>query len=104
MTLDEFLSVVCPATGTGRRLARRKDVGRKLRLFACANVRRAWPVLTDVRLREAVEVAERYADGLVTREALIAACDATVAASGPGRLYGPQDSDERRAVVAAVYA
>jgi hypothetical protein len=49
---------------------RDKATARKQRLFACACCRRFWGVLTGPRSREAVEIGERYADGLADDQAL----------------------------------
>jgi hypothetical protein len=83
MTEAEWLGCDYPATmlhflyglpGDERRAFCQGEIGsRKLRLFACACVRRVWHLLADPRSRTAVEVAERYADGQATRDALATA-------------------------------
>jgi hypothetical protein len=44
-----------------------------LRKFTCSCVREVWHLLVDERSRKAVEVAEKYADGLATDQDLAAA-------------------------------
>jgi len=59
---------------------RGKASERKLRLFACASCRRAWGLLRDVRSKQAIEVSERYADGLAGEEELSFVMDIALAA------------------------
>jgi hypothetical protein len=46
---------------------------RRLRLFACFCCRRLWHLFADPQARQAVEVAERFADGQASLDELVAA-------------------------------
>jgi hypothetical protein len=68
MTEAEWLACTDPSPMLG--FFEVKASKRKMRLFACACCRRIWPLHVDRRSQEAVEVAERYADGLADDQEL----------------------------------
>jgi hypothetical protein len=63
------------------RWLRHRASDRKLRLFACACVRRVAHLLEDERSRQALAVAERFAESLANEEELRAAGDAADSAA-----------------------
>jgi hypothetical protein len=55
---------------------------RKLRLFACACCRQVWPEMEkDITFQKAIELAEQFADGLVSQATMLAASEAADEAS-----------------------
>jgi hypothetical protein len=66
MTEDEWNACFDPQKMLEFLSASRRASERKLRLFACTCCRRIWHLLSDERSRQAVEIAEKYADGSAT--------------------------------------
>jgi hypothetical protein len=97
MTEQEWLDASEPRTMLEILRKIRKVSNRKLRLFAVACCRHIWPLLCDDASRRAVQVAERFADGLANIEHLSVALETLLKML---RVRGAQDA----ALVASVYA
>jgi hypothetical protein len=96
MTEEEWHA--CQRPGELLRQIRHKREMRKRRLFACACCRRVWQFITDRRSREAVELAEEFADHLISGDQLAEAHDLARSASSEANAYSRQfPTAERKA-------
>jgi hypothetical protein len=89
MTEADWLACTDPGPMLDLILGRATD--RKLRLFAVACCRRVWHLMAHERSRTAIEAAERYAEGLMSREELRAAAKEALAVlqePWPGLYWG----------------
>jgi hypothetical protein len=84
MNEEDWLSCTDPTPMLRYLQEDRRPGERKLRLLACACCRQIWDLLPDSRSREAVQVAERYADGRATQRELARARASALKATGPG--------------------
>jgi hypothetical protein len=95
---SESQQMLWPLQDTAK-VTRTKAGRRKCRLFACACARLLWEHLHDPRPREAVEVSEKYAEGLAPKEEL-ASARKRIEGLNPGSFDGASPAERTAAWLA----